>query len=333
MSVTNSSPAVTEKPCVNAHERLEDGRKDDANKECSFPSGGSPDRSAIQRVLKEEGLTSTTFIGPEFPPDTAKSNIDDTLDEFYKEIEMIERPKAAEDSPEKKVDFVQPHLPPVTSSSKNFKDRNEGEKGAKPFNHQQRDWERPSPWPHWYQNEPYFHQRPREIMGLMQSRTSTNQTHWNHPEMIKSPRPSNLRHSSPPLHHLPAFPYPQNLPSHEDYSRGGSTMTVQRPHFPTAQNIPPPHCPSSQVPFRDSLQGYTFLTHSGDNGNIGLSRDRKPQWCQWNEGYDRYHSRDLENHLWEHHCQKPDSTNGYHSKLVLILMRGLPGSGKSTLAR
>lgn len=47
MSVSSSSPAGIEKSCV---EGPEDLRDDDANKEMSWLSGSSPDRSAIQRV-------------------------------------------------------------------------------------------------------------------------------------------------------------------------------------------------------------------------------------------------------------------------------------------
>uniref|UniRef100_A0A3B5KA96 NEDD4 binding protein 2-like 2 n=1 Tax=Takifugu rubripes TaxID=31033 RepID=A0A3B5KA96_TAKRU len=329
MSVTNSSDS--EKPCVDAHERQEDVKDDDEKKDSSFLSGSSRDKSAIKRALKEVGLTSTTFIGPEFPTDSAKSNIDDTLEEFYKEIEMIDKPKAAEDNSEKKVDFVQPQPPPLASTAKKCKDRN---MGNKPFDNQQHEGRRPSSWPHWYQNEPYFHRGPRDHMDLMHSAAS-NQSHFDHPEMINRPRPRDSRHPIPPFHHLTAFPYPQN-PSHENYRGGASTETVPHPHFPRPQNIPPPHirCHSSQLPFRDSPQDCSFFTHAGDNGNTGLPTFRKQEWCHGYEGYDlRGYSRDSENQLWNRHRQTPDDVNGYHSKLVLILMRGLPGSGKSTLAR
>lgn len=328
MSVAKSSDS--EKPCVGAHERQEDGKdKDHEKKDSIFLSGIGPDKSAIQRVLKEVGLTSTTFIGPEFPTDPAKSNIDDTLEEFYKEIEMIDKPKAAEDNPEEKVDFFQPQPPPLTSTAKKCKDRNMGNRGAKPFDNQQHEGRRP--WPHWYQNEPYFHRGPRDHMDLMHSAAS-HQTHFDHPEPINRPR--DPRQPIPSYHHLTEFPYPQN-PSHENYRGGASTKTVPHPHFPSPQNIPPPHvrCHSSQIPFRDPPQDCSFFTHAGDNGNTGLPRFRKQEWCHEYEGYDRGYSRDSENQLWHRHQQTPDDFNGYHSKRVLILMRGLPGSGKSTLAR
>lgn len=311
MSVPNSSPTGREKSSLHAHERREDRRDDEANKETSLLNGSSPDRSAIQRVLKEVGLTSTSFIGPEFPPNKAK--LDDTLDEFYKEIEMIDTPTAAGDNSGGTVDFVLPH----PSANTSCPDRSKGNKGAKPFNYQQSSDERPSSWPHWYQNEPYFHRRPRESMNLMHS-ASSNQSHWRHSQTIIRPRE--------PLYHPSSFPYPKNSPFHENQSRHGSTMTVQHPHFPS-QNIPPPNVRwhSSQVPFSDYAQDCSFLTHSGENQNVAQSRDRQPQFCQLDEGYDRRHGRDSERtraHLRE-----------YHSTMVLILMRGLPGSGKSTLAR
>lgn len=315
MSVTNSSPTGIEKSCVDAHEKPEDRRNDDANKETSFQSGSSPDRSEIQRVLKEVGLTSTAFIGPEFPPNKAMPKLDDTLDKFYKEIEMIDTPNAAVDNSGETVDFVLSHPSPVTSTNTNCPDRNKGSKGAKPFNYQQSRRGRPSSRPRWHQTEPYFHRRPNS-------------------QTINQSRPLNLIHSRPPLYYPPAFLYPQNPPLHQNQSRGGSIMTVQHPHFPI-QNIPPSNvsCHSSQDPFSGSLQGYSFLTHSGDNLNFGLSRDRKQQFCQLDEGYDRCHSQDSEYFPWKHHCQTPANFKEYHSTMVLILMRGLPGSGKTTLAR
>lgn len=328
MSAAGSSPIDRENCCVDGQKRPEDRKDDDVTKETSCLSSSSPDKSAIQRVLKEVGLTSTTFIGPAFPPDTAKSNIDDTLDEFYKEINMIDTSNAAEDKPGGKVDFVRPHPHPPTTTT----DRNEGNKGLKPFNDQQSSRERTSSWPHWYHNEPYLHRRPRESVDPMHSETSTHRGHW-HSQTINRPSLPNLRYSRPPLHHLHTFPYPQNPPSHRSQSRGGSP--VHAPYYSTPQNVPPSNvgCHSSQVPLRDSLQGCSHLAYSGDNVNVGLSRDRNQQWCHLDDRYDRQYSRDSENPRWKHHWQSPDNMNGYHSTLVLILMRGLPGSGKSTMAR
>lgn len=334
MSVTDSSPTDIEKSCVVAHERPEDRRNDGANEETGFLSGSNPDRSTIQRVLKEVGLTSTTFIGPKFPPNKATLKLDDTLDEFYKEIEMINTPTPADDNSGETVDFVLPHPSPVVSTNTNRPDRNNRNTCAKPFNCQQSSGERPSSWPHWYQNEPYVHRRPRESINLIHSASPTNQSRWHHSQTINRPRPLNLIHHRPPLYHPPAFLYPPNPRLHENQSSGGSTITVQRPYFPT-QNISPSNvsCHSSQVPFSSSLQGCSFLTHSGDNLNVGLSRVGKQQFCQLDEGYDRRHSRDSENCPWKHHCQTPADLKEYRSTMVLILMRGLPGSGKSTLAR
>lgn len=323
MSVTNSSPTGIDKPCVGAHERPDDRRDDDASKETSFLSGSSPDRSAIQRVLEEVGLTSTTFIGPEFPPNKAK--LEDTLNEFYKEIEMIDTLNDVEDNSGETVDIAVPHPSPITSTNTNCPDRNKG-KGAKPFSYQQSSGKKPSFWSHWYQKGPYFHRRPRESMNFIPSAAFGTQSHCHLSHTINRPRL--------PLSHPPAFLYPPNPPLHETQSRGGSTMTVQRPPF-SAQNSPTPNvsCHSSQVPFSGSLQGCSFLPHSGDNLNYGLSRERKQQFCQLDESYERRQSRDSENCLWKHHCQTPPNFKEYHSKMVLLLMRGLPGSGKSTLAR
>lgn len=311
MSVTNSSPTGIEKPFVEAHERPDDHR-DDANKETSFQIGSSPDRSAIQRVLKEVGLTSATFIGPEFPPNRPQPKLDKTLDEFYKEIEMLDTPIAAEDNSGETVDFVSPHPSPLTSTNTNSPDRTKEDIGAKPFNYQQSSAERPSSWPHWYQKEPYVHRGPRDSLDFMHS-ASSNKSQWHHSQTANTPKSLNLTDARPPRHHPPAFLYP---------------------HLPT-QNIPPPNisCRSSEGP--GSLQGRSFFTHPGDNVHFGLSKDGRQQFCQLNEGDegDRPHSQNLENVPWKHQCQTPAYRKKCQSTMVLILMRGLPGSGKSTLAR
>lgn len=296
MSVNNSSPTGIEESCAEDH-------SDDANKETSFPGASSPDRSAIQRVLKEVGLTSTTFIGPEFPPNKPEDKLDHTLDEFYREIETIDLSDAAKHNSGETVDFVLPHSSPVTTSA-NCTDRNKGDKDAKPFHYQQSSGERP----HRYKKEPYFHRRPRESVNFMHSAAS-NQRQWHHSQTVNRPRSLNLIHPRPPLHHPPAFPYP---------------------HFST-QNLPPPNvsCHSSEGPVSGSLQGHSFFTHLEDNVNFGLSRDRSQQF----EGDYRPHSQNPDNSLWKHHRQMPSDFIEYPSTMVLILMRGLPGSGKSTLAR
>ncbi|TMS07914.1 Breast cancer type 2 susceptibility protein-like protein [Larimichthys crocea] len=83
--------------CVGVCEKAEDDSPDKCT--TSVSNGcSSPDR---QRVLKEVGLTSTTFIGPAFPPPqttTVKSDLEDTLSEFYKELEKIDTPDGADDT-------------------------------------------------------------------------------------------------------------------------------------------------------------------------------------------------------------------------------------------
>lgn len=339
MSHTTSSHGIEKRV-------TEDGRDE---KETTFVSkdSSSPARSVRQRVLKEVGLTSTTFIGPAFPPNKVKSDIEDTLSEFYKELEKIDTPDGADgNSGKQNAVFFQSPIPPKTSTSKEFTYGTKEKiiKSSKTDCYRSSEQKPPS-WPHWYQNEPYFPRRPRPVMHPESGRAATNQNQWHYPQTVNRPRLPNPRFHRPPFHHptpSSAFPNPQNLPSRMNHNWGGPGMTNQyqeEAHFPTFCSIPPPNVPShlSQGLYGDSphhfdgdKQGRSYDAHS-DNVNVGWSRDRKEEWCQLNEDYDQRY--DAENDLWEHHCQPPDNNNAYHSSLVLILMRGLPGSGKSTLAR
>lgn len=340
MSHTTSSHGV-ENPRVGVHERTKDGRDE---KETTFvrKDSSSPTRSVRQRVLKEVGLTSTTFIGPAFPPSKVKSDIEDTLSEFYKELEKIDTPHG--NSGKHNAGYFQSSIPPKISTSKEFTDGTKEKiiKSSKTDCYRSSEQKPPS-WPHWYQNEPYFPRRPRPVMHQGSGRTATNQNQW-YPQTVNRPRPPNPRFLRLPFHRPPssAFPNPQNPPSRMNHNWGGPGMTNQyqeEAHFPPFCSIPPPNVPShlSQSLYGDSphhferdKQGCSYDAHS-DNVNVGWSQDRKEEWCQLGEDHDQRY--DAENDLWEHHCQPPDNNKAYHSSLVLILMRGLPGSGKSTLAR
>ncbi len=353
MSQTESSCTTShdiEKPCMGVCERPEDSRDDSADKDTKSVSN---DRSVRERVLKEVGLTSTTFIGPAFPPQTTtvKADIEDTLSEFYKELEKIDTPDGANDNPGRQdAGFVQPPVPPRISTSKQTQDVSEEKivntnKSAQTDGYQKSGGQKQPSWQHWYQNEPYYTRRPRPGLDLSSGRAAPFQNQRHYPQTLN--RPPNPRFHRPPFHRPPppsAFPNPQNPPSHVNPNWSGSGIRNQHQeesHFPTFSSFPPPNVCShpSQGFYGDhphhfdrDERGWSYDALS-DNVHVGWSKDREEEWCQFGEDYDRRHRYDSENEMWEHHCQPPDNTNEYHSSLVLILMRGLPGSGKSTRAR
>lgn len=338
-SLTTSHDIVN--PCVG--ERAEDGGANSADRDGKIVSNdsSSPDRSVRARVLKQVGLTSTAFIGPAFPPQstTVKSDIEDTLSEFYKELEEIDTPDGDNDNPgTQSAGFVQPPIPPETSTSKETQDVSEKKviytsKSAGTDIYQKRGGQKQPSWSHWYQNEPYY------IKRLRPAAPTQNQQTLN--------RPPNPRFHRPPFHHPPppsVFPNPKHPPSHVDQNWSGSAATNQYQedtHFPMFPSFPP-----LNVCSQPSQGFYEYSPHHFDrderscshdvqknNVNVGWSRDGKEDLCHFGEDYYRLQRYDSENELWEHHCPPADNTNAYCSPLVLILMRGLPGSGKSTLAR
>ncbi|XP_051934501.1 NEDD4-binding protein 2-like 2 isoform X1 [Hippocampus zosterae] len=91
----------------------------------------------VQRVLKEVGFTSATFIGPAFPPE---KNIDDSLSDFYKEIQAID------DQVEKeRATCIQLE----TSSTSRRPEKLLGDDDIR-----RAAVKHPS-WPHWHKNKPY----------------------------------------------------------------------------------------------------------------------------------------------------------------------------------
>lgn len=325
--------------------RAEDGDPGgSADTDTTFESDNS--ESVRQRVLQEVGLTSTAFIGPAFPPDTAtvKSNIEDTLSEFYKELEEINVPDGADNNPGKaEVAFMPPPTLPQTSYSKEVKAVTEDAtiKSIQKMGSYLKSSEQKQPsWPHWYQNEPYRPRRP--VPGLSCERAAAPQNHWQYPPAPNTaPNPS---FNGPPFHRPPpppAYTNPQNPPSHgsQNWSISGMTNQYQQePYFPTLPRFSPPGVTTqhSQRFYEDSPDYFDGNEHDGrfnissDKVNVGWSNNRREEWCH---GYERHPPKDSANKILDYNWQPPVKTDEYHSPLVLILMRGLPGSGKSTLAR
>ncbi|XP_034557565.1 NEDD4-binding protein 2-like 2 [Notolabrus celidotus] len=357
MSHTKSSCTTSNDKNHCVSKRSKDGSDASAEKDSVLGNNNSssPDSSVRERVLKEVGLTSSTFIGPAFPPPKkkkkVKSDIEDTLSEFYKELEQIDTPDGANENQEKQDGgFVQPSLPLTRSYNRDTYDV----RGEYPVNtgysadtdgYQRSGGQAHPPWPHWYENEPYLPRRPRPGLDQSSARSSSpqNQRHYPQPQS----RPPNPGFHRPPFRPPPpphAFPSQQNSPSHVTKNWTSSGFTNQRQddsHFPPIPNFPPPNV-SNQPPqdfHRNSPHHFdrdervsSYGVHS-EKVDFGWSTDRKEQWCEFSEDYDWRHRKDSESEQWERHHPHPDKTNAHSSSLVLILMRGLPGSGKSTRAR
>lgn len=309
-----------------------DGNNKSESNDCS---------SVKERVLKEVGLTSTTFIGPALPLGTNKSDIDDKLSEFYKELEKVDTSDGASGNPGKQDEgFVHPPTPLKISNTKETQDVsqerfNRTSESEEADSYEKSSGQKQSSWPHWYQNEPYYSRRPRWAVEVSTGGAAYAQNQWRHPQPWH--RVPNTRFHRPPFHH-PAPPFEvlnlQNPPLHTNPNWNESGMFCRFP--------PPNDCgfPSqglyenSKHPFDRDKRDCSYNPQT-ENVNVRWPRDREEEWSQLGEHSDWRRRFDSENEEWEqqHHCRPPDNTHSYHPSLVLIMMRGLPGSGKSTLAR
>lgn len=350
MQMSYGESSCTNRPgigniCVGEDNRDDSDRNNKiVSKDCS---------SVKERVLKEVGLTSTTFIGPALPLETNKSDIDDKLSEFYKELERVDTPDGASGNPGKQNEsFVHPPTPLKISNTKETQDVSrerfvKTSKSEETDSYEKSSGQKQSSWPHWYQNEPYYSRRPRWGLEVSTGGAAYAQNQWRHPQ--PQHRAPNPRFHRPPFHHAaPPFEVlnPKNPPLYMNPNWNESGMLNQYQedsHFPAFCSFPPPNeCsfPSqgfygnSTHPFDRDERGCSYNAQT-ENVNVGWPRDREEEWSQLGEHYNRRQRFDSENKQWEQqlHCRPPDNTRAYHSSLVLILMRGLPGSGKSTLAR
>ncbi|CAB1422209.1 unnamed protein product [Pleuronectes platessa] len=282
------------------------------------------DSTKRERVIKQVGLTSSTFIGPAFPPPTPapkkvpkakkplkpkklekskeskeSNDIEDTLSEFYKELEKIDTPDGDDGNSRKPEErSARPQQMRVAGRERTY---NAGH-SAEADGWRRSEGERPASWPHWYDNGPYHPRGPRPGMDL------NHQNQWRHPH--PQHRPPNPGLHGPPFRHPPpppAFQGPQN----PNWSGSGPSNQYQE-----FSGIPSPNVrgPPSQVPYGEYHSDRDERVRSFDNGN---------------RGHDQHRVFNSEAPAWEPqpHIRPPGSS------LVLILLRGLPGSGKSTLAR
>lgn len=306
--------------------------------------------SVRERVLKEVGLTSTTFIGPALPPETpaVKPDIDQTLSEFYKELQKIDAPEGGQGNPGKQDGvFVQRPTPPKILNSRANHDVSQNRSGhiskeaEETDSYQRSSGQKQPSWPHWYQNEPYNNRRPRPHLELGSGRAAYAPNQWN------SPQPPNPRLHRPPFHCPPPpneLSNPQNSRLHmnSDWSESGmSNRYEEKSHFPKFSSFPPANmhshpsqgCGDSEHPL-DRDERRCIYNAQSEIINVVWPREREREWSQFSQDYDWRQKFDSEDEQWERHHYRPhDNSCASHSSLVLILMRGLPGSGKSTLAR
>ncbi|KAJ7995138.1 hypothetical protein DPEC_G00241450 [Dallia pectoralis] len=295
-------------------------------------NGGSSIKEK-QSLVKKLGTSSTAFIGPvcrppkpvQRPPKPKKvkrlpkNNIEETLSEFYKELEEIE----PSDYPDglNPVDIT--HNPPTV-------------KYGPSASH---DWNKPNHMtrPHWHDNEPYQPRRPI-TSGPNYGPDSYGpyfqscENHWQPPPPFHcQPYPMFHRppHSLPPPPPIPGLPPPP--PAGHQY----------HPKEDCSQKVPPSHrfpAPDGYSKSFDlGVHGFPSHNSNRDGGSYGWHGDRIGQQSfpqhgssEWQQRFDRGPvPRQQENN----HQQPEDTTSNYDPSLVLILMRGAPGSGKSTRAR
>lgn len=340
-----------------------DGQVDPGEEEATrVRDDGGSDR---QRVLAEVGFTSVIFIGPALPPSIGPAlppsispalppsrvdpDLEETLSEFYKELQDLDTPDGAAETSGTPVSHSLPlsyiplSLEPPEEPSGQWISAEGPEWTDRPsvpdFSLKGSE-QKQSSWPHWYNNEPYQRRGPRSNLPPPSGRDATDPNQWRHRQSVGSPRPLPPRFHRPRLHRQappPAFPYHQNPlpppppPPRMNHDWGGSVRTShyeEEPGFPTFPHIPPPDFPSdlSERPYVDS--GRSFDRHQqGYDYDEGPSSSAGGGWPPYeNEG--RY-QRAAEPDPRDLRCPPADDD----SSLVLILMRGLPGSGKSTLAR
>lgn len=298
---------------------------------------GVDDPSDRQRVLDEVGSISIFFIGPELPASRVEPDLEETLSEFYKELQDLDTPDGAAETPGTPVSqslapsYIPLSLQPPEVPSAQLKP-GEGQERQEEGREQKQ-----SSWPHWYNNKPYHRGRPRSFLPPHSEREELNPDQWQRRQSVNRPRPTPPRFHRPRLHRPTpptAFPYRQDLPpppAHMIHDWGGSVRTNhydEEPGYPPFPQVPPPNF-DGHVPARPIFDPGRYF----DQRQRGYDYDEAPSssaggsWPPY-ENQERYQwaaepdPRDLR-------CPPADED----SSLVLILMRGLPGSGKSTLAR
>ncbi|XP_056139785.1 NEDD4-binding protein 2-like 2 [Lampris incognitus] len=320
-------------PPHEARPRVEGPRKSkDCRGDCKDDSTDTKQthnvNSAMGRVLKQVGSTSSVFIGPAFCPKVtvAESRIEETLNEFYKELEEIDSVDGTPGSPRGVSAAVTPRGSLETNTVKQTCNAAVEERsrttGSSDKHVYKISAEHPSR-PHWYRNEPYRPRRP----------TAPALHHWVHAPPFK--RPPEPRFYTPPYCAPPppfpcAHPGPPRFAPRVNHNGGYSDPTQRHEEnvdLPPSPMIPPPFERSS---FSHGFKGHSHreewdCNHGNESNNVNVDWSQLGRDCDWRQRQD----------LCQNDGQQQRSSEEYvcGPSLALILMRGLPGSGKSTLAR
>lgn len=298
--------------------------------------GSGVDPSDRQRVLDEVGSISIFFIGPELPPSRVEPDLEETLSEFYKELQDLDTPDVAAETLGTPVSqsFAPSYIPlslqPPEVPSRQL---NPGEEQDR---REQGREQKQSSWPHWYDNKPYQRGRPRSFLPPQSE--EINPDEWQRRQSVTRQRPPPPRFHRPRLHRPTpptAFPYPQNPPplpppsAHMNHDWGSSVRTNhydEAPSFPAFPQVPPPNF-DSDLSVRPIFNTGHYFDQQDYDYDEAPSSSAGGRWRPYeNEGRYQWAAEPEPRDL---HC--PPAVED--SSLVLILMRGLPGSGKSTLAR
>ncbi|XP_057695665.1 NEDD4-binding protein 2-like 2 isoform X2 [Corythoichthys intestinalis] len=156
----------------------------------------------VQRVLKEVGLTSATFIGPTFPPE---KKLDDSLNDFYKELRDLDnRAPKERDQPQTSVSDL------LENPSR------EANVEKSPTEGRSRPPEKHPPRPRWYGNKPYSTQRPD---------TPPSRNHRYPPPAFRPPPDPGWRNR---------FWQPRSYPNLRHLPPPGHTNAIRFPPLPSA---------------------------------------------------------------------------------------------------
>ncbi|KAI1893591.1 hypothetical protein AGOR_G00125300 [Albula goreensis] len=325
---------------------------DDEDQMCS---DGMPSQKDQNLILRDLGISSTTFIGPLFKPQEpkTKADIENELSEFYKELEEMkpEKGDCIDGNTKKNTEknsTTATNIPqnPSLCEQKSFSNHREN---------------RPYHGLHSYRNDHSNHWRPkRQRSSFQQTRKwpGPEQAYypdqWQHTQAFRGPQcpPYHSLHRHhyhgpphpppplppPPPPHPPPFYSPEFGPlmtTYHDYPDYGNHFQWKGSQFP-----PGPGYPSlNDFGGYDALQDYGSAVCPPDGfdscgDNEGTCSN--PYDCSdWVHGYDPEQNQLQQYHQQEGQSQVPYSDCDYHPDplLILILMRGVPGSGKSTLAR
>lgn len=282
------------------------------------------------------------FIGPELPQSREEPDLEETLSEFYRELEDLNPPDVTVETSGAPVSTSVAPLyiplslqPPEVPGSRL-------DPGEQQERMEQDREQKQSSWPHWYDNRPYHRGMPRSFLPTRSEREEINPNEWQRRQPVTRQRAPPPRFHRPRLHR-PApptpFPYRQNpppfppapSPAHMIQDWGSSVGTNrydEEPCLPVFPPVSPPNFDShfSVRPVINSGRYFDHHQHDYDD-NEAPSSSAGGSWPPYeNEG--RYQCT-AEPDPSDPGCPPADED----SPLVMILMRGLPGSGKTTLAR